>query len=113
MKRSIFLISACVLVFATIAVLTSRSLALPVEHGSLRAIVAHGVLQVSIPYQALVSGEGRLLVEVLDPEDRAVVSIDGHADANDGQGVWIRKLALPKKLPFDELVWHRLRYRFT
>jgi len=41
------------------------------------------------------------------------VSIEKHADANAGQGFWKRELALPGNLPFDELVWHRLRYRFT
>jgi uncharacterized protein YfaS (alpha-2-macroglobulin family) len=52
-------------------------------------------------------------VEILDPEDRPAASIDGHADANAGEGFWNRELVLPKNLPFDELVWHRLRYRFT
>ena len=113
MKRSIFLTIACALVSAAIVVLISRSLALPVETRSIRATFAHGMLRVSIPYNAARTGEGRLLVEVLDPEDRPAVSIDRHADANAGQGSWNRELVLPKNLPFDELVWHRLRYRFT
>src|SRR5437867_917943 len=112
MKRSGFLISACVLVLATIAVLTSRSLALPSDTRSLSATFAHGVLHVSIPYQVQQTGEGHLLLEVLDPDDRPAVSIDGHADANAGQGLWNRELVLPQNMPFDELVWHRLHYRF-
>ena len=115
MKRSVSLVlsSVCVLATATIAVLTSRSLALPSETGSLSATYAHGVLRVSIPYSAPRSGEGSLLLEILDPEDRPAVSIEKHADANAGQGFWKRELTLPGNLPFDELVWHRLRYRFT
>ncbi len=115
MKRSVSLVltSVCVLAPATIAVLTSRSLALPSETGSLSATYARGVLRVSIPYSAPRSGEGSLLLEILDPEDRPTVSIEKHADANAGQGFWKRELALPGNLPFDELVWHRLRYRFT
>lgn len=113
MKRSILLACACVLVATTIAVLTSRSLAQPRETLSVSAAYVHGALRVSIPYRAPQTGEGSLLVEVLDPEDRPVVSIAGHADANAGQGSWTRELILPKSLPFDELVWHRLRYRFT
>ncbi len=115
MKRSvsIALSSVCVLVSATIAVLTSRSLAQPAETRSVRATYTHGVLRVSIPYVAPRTGEGNLLVEVLDPEDRPAVRIDKHADANAGQGFWNRELVLPESLPFDEMVWHRLRYRFT
>jgi hypothetical protein len=115
MKRSVSLVlsSVCVLASATIAVLTSRSLALPSETRSLSATYAHGVFRVSIPYSAPRTGEGSLLVEILDPEDRPAVSIQRHADANAGQGFWKRELTLPGNLPFDELVWHRLRYRFT
>ena len=115
MKRSVSLVlsSVCVLASATIAVLTSRSLALPSETRSLSATYAHGVLRVSIPYSAPRTGEGSLLLEILDPEDRPTVSIEKHADASAGQGFWKRELTLPGNLPFDELVWHRLRYRFT
>jgi len=115
MKTSVafFLSSACVLVSATVAVLTSRSLALSAETRPISAAYVHGVLRVSIPYNAPRTGEGSLLVEVLDPEDRPAVKIDRHADANAGHGFWNRELVLPKNLPFDELVWHRLRYRFT
>jgi uncharacterized protein YfaS (alpha-2-macroglobulin family) len=113
MKKSVFLAGACVLVAATIAVLTSRSLAQPRETLSISASYVHGTLHVTIPYRAPRTGEGTLLVDVLDPEDRPAVSIAGHADTNAGQGFWTRELVLPKSLPFDELVWHRLRYRFT
>jgi hypothetical protein len=113
MKRSVFLTTACVLVAAAIAVLTSRSLAQPRETRSASATFAHGVLRVSIPYQAPRTGEGNLLVEVLDPEDRPTVTVNRPADANAGQGFWNRELVLPNDLAFDELVWHRLRYRFT
>jgi uncharacterized protein YfaS (alpha-2-macroglobulin family) len=115
MKKSVafFLSSACVLVSATVAALTSRSLALSTETRPVSAKYVQGVLRVSIPYNAPRTGEGSLLVEVLDPEDRPAVEIDRHADANAGHGFWNRELVLPKNLPFDELVWHRLRYRFT
>lgn len=113
MKRSVFLTGACVLIVATIAMWTPRSQALPMEPRSLRATYVHGILRVLIPYDAPRTGEGTLLVEVLDPEDRAVVSINRHADANTGHGLWNRELVVPQNLRFDELVWHRLRYRFT
>ncbi len=115
MKKSVsFVVSgACVLVLGTVAVLTSRSLAQPRENRSVSAAYVHGILRVSIPYSAPRTGEGSLLLEILDPEDRPAVSIDRHADSNAGLGSWNRELVLPKNLPFDELVWHRLRYRFT
>ncbi len=114
MKRSVLLAVACVLVATTIAVLTSRSLAQPRETSfQQRGIRPWRATRLRIPYRAPQTGEGSLLVEVLDPEDRPVVSIAGHADANAGQGFWTRELVLPKNLPFDDLVWHRLRYRFT
>jgi len=92
---------------------TSRSQALPADTRAISAIYGHGALRVAIPYNATRTGEGTLRVEVLDPEDRPAVSIDRHADANAGPGHWNRELILPQNLPFDELVWHRLRYRFT
>jgi uncharacterized protein YfaS (alpha-2-macroglobulin family) len=110
---SFSLCGACVLVSGIVAVLTSRSLAQPTDVRSLSATYVHGAIRVSIPYRAPRTGEGSLLVEILDPEDRPAASIDGHADANAGEGFWNRELVLPKNLPFDELVWHRLRYRFT
>ncbi len=32
---------------------------------------------------------------------------------NGGEGLWHRELSIPKGLPLEDLVWHRLRYRFT
>jgi uncharacterized protein YfaS (alpha-2-macroglobulin family) len=113
MKKSVFLTSACGLISLIVVLLTSHSLAQPTKTRSTSARFVHGVLHVSIPYDAPRTGEGRLVVEVLDPEDRPAVSIDGHADASAGLGFWNRELVLPTNLPFDELVWHRLRYRFT
>jgi uncharacterized protein YfaS (alpha-2-macroglobulin family) len=111
MKRSFFLGGAFVLVLTAGFVL--RSLAQPKEDRSLATIYAGGVLHVSIPYDAPRTGEGTLVVEVVDPEDRVVASIDRHADANAGMGLWHRELSTPKGLALEDLVWHRLRYRFT
>src|SRR3984885_7430327 len=111
MKRSFFLGGAFVLVLTAGFVL--RSLAQPKENRSLGATYAGGVLRVSIPYDAPRTGEGTLVVEVVDPEDRVVASIDRQADANGGLGLWHRELSVPKSLALEDLVWHRVRYRFT
>src|ERR1700733_5212824 len=111
MKRSFFLSGAFVLVLTAGFVL--RSLAQPKEDRSLAATYAGGVLRVAIPYDAPRTGEGTLIVEVVDPEDRVVASIDRQADANGGLGLWHRELSVPKSLALEDLVGNRLRYRFT
>jgi hypothetical protein len=77
------------------------------------ATYARGILRVSIPYDAPRSGAGNLIVEVLDPEDGVAGIIDRHVHAGAGQGLWEQDLAFLKPLPVEDLVWHRLRYRFT
>jgi uncharacterized protein YfaS (alpha-2-macroglobulin family) len=48
---------------------------------------------------------GRLAVEVLDPENEAI----GQGEGRSGQA----DVKLAKPLATEDLVWHRLRYRFT
>src|SRR5579863_9295918 len=100
MKKFVFFVAAA------LAVWTPHS-------SALSATYVHGVLRVSIPYDAPRAGEGTLRVEILDPEDVPIASVDRHGDANSGQGIWNREFVMPQNVPFDELVWHRLRYRFT
>lgn len=70
-------------------------------------------LLVAIPYQLQRAGSGRLQMELLDPEDHLL----GHAEetviAEDGKGRWRAELQLEKPLPVEDLVWQRLRYRFS
>lgn len=79
------------------------------------ATYSRGVLSLTVPYQASRAGAGTLTLEVLDPDDAVL----GHAQtaaqiATAGDGAWeARQVRLAKSLPVDELVWHRLRYRFT
>jgi hypothetical protein len=54
-----------------------------------------------------------LTVEILDPEDGVAARIDRRAFANPGRSLWRQEVVLPKALPFEDLVWHRLRYQFT
>lgn len=50
---------------------------------------------------------------MLDPEDGVAARIERHVYANLGAGLWDQEIPLPKTLPFEELVWYRLRYGFT
>ncbi len=76
------------------------------------AIYTHGILRVSIPYSAPRDGEGDLAIEVLDPEDNVVSSVDRHVSVDSGRGIREQDVAIRGALPIDDLVWHRLRYRF-
>jgi hypothetical protein len=79
---------------------------------SLSATYSRGVLHVNIPYQAPHAGAGTLTVEVLDPEDAALAHSERRTDAA-AAGAWHEDLKLAQAIPIDDLVWHRVRYRFA
>jgi uncharacterized protein YfaS (alpha-2-macroglobulin family) len=76
------------------------------------ATYSHGMLHLSIPYQAERTGVGRLTMEVLDPEDHVRGRATRRAAVTEGSGQWRGEIKLEKEMPTDVLVWHRLRYRF-
>jgi hypothetical protein len=71
-----------------------------------------GVLNVTLPYHSAHSGDGKLTVEVLDPEDKVLGRAERQAAVSKGYGHWQEKITLDKSLPLDDLVWHRVRYRY-
>jgi uncharacterized protein YfaS (alpha-2-macroglobulin family) len=76
------------------------------------ATYAHGILNLIIPYNAAHAGAGQLTVEVLSPEDAVVGRAEQPVDVTAGKGHWREQIKLAKPLAIDELVWHRVRYRF-
>jgi uncharacterized protein YfaS (alpha-2-macroglobulin family) len=52
-------------------------------------------------------------VDILDPEDATVGRTERHVDIVQGQGSWQEELKLTKLLAVEDLMWHRVRYRFT
>ncbi len=76
------------------------------------ATYAHGVLHVTIPYRGAETGSGRLTVEVLDPEDDVLGRAQRDLEVNASAGRWKEEIRLEKPLSLEDLVWHRLRYRF-
>jgi len=80
---------------------------------SVAATYSHGILRATIPYSAPHPGAGRLALEVLDPEDKALSRIERSVEIKNGKGTWREDLKLTKALPSDDLVWHRLRYSFV
>ena len=76
------------------------------------AIYSNGLVKLSLPYDASQAGLGRLKIEILDPEDRVLGSAERSLDVAVGKGAWREEIRLSKPLPVDELIWHRVRYRF-
>ena len=68
---------------------------------------SRGVLHVAIPHPPLRAGQ--LTVEVLDPEDHVLGGVSEQTQT----APWQADIHLSKSLPVEDLVWHRLRYRFT
>lgn len=76
------------------------------------ATYTHGILDLTLPYHAAHAGAGRLTVEILDPEDNVLGRAERAVDIAEGNGSWLEKITLAKPMANDELVWHRVRYRF-
>ena len=77
------------------------------------ATYGHGVVNVAIPYEAQHPGAGQLTMEILDPEDQVLGRVHQPVEVAGGSGTWNEQIKLAKPLALDELVWHRLRYRFA
>jgi MG2 domain len=76
------------------------------------ATYSHGLLHLTVAYRAVHAGAGQLTMEVLDPEDNVLGRVERHANVARGKGRWQDEIKLEKPLPLDDLVWHRVRYRF-
>src|SRR5712671_1424528 len=76
------------------------------------ATYTRGILSLTLPYHAAQAGAGQLTVELLDPEDHLLGRSDHHLDIAQGDGRWLETIKLTKHLDNDELVWHRVHYRF-
>src|SRR6266545_3697185 len=76
------------------------------------ATYSHGVLHLTIAYDAVFAGAGQLAVEVVDPDDNVLGHAEHHIELAEGQGFWQQEVKLDKPLPLNDLVWHRVRYRF-
>src|SRR5258708_7175263 len=73
---------------------------------------SRGVLHVSIPYHAERAGGGKLTVEVLDPEEQVLGRAETQAAIGEGYGRWQEDIRVDRALSVDDLVWHRVRYRY-
>ena len=76
------------------------------------ATYSQGLLRLTIPYEALHAGTGRFTVELLDPEDQAIGHTQQQVKITARNGQLQSEVGLEKSLAIDDLVWHRVRYRF-
>jgi uncharacterized protein YfaS (alpha-2-macroglobulin family) len=86
--------------------------AFPAQAQQLAATYSHGTLSVTIPYNSPQAASGTLVVEILDPEDKAAGHADRAIEIRKGDGFWQQVIAPAKPIPFEDILWHRLHYRF-
>jgi uncharacterized protein YfaS (alpha-2-macroglobulin family) len=77
------------------------------------ATYSQGRLRVTIPYDALHAGAGLFTVEVLNPEDQVMGRAEQQVEVTARNGQLESEVKLEKPLAVDDLVWHRVRYRFA
>src|SRR5258706_3530906 len=111
--RQSFVWFAVLFVITSVAMMESFQGAGAVTSESPTVIYSHGGLHVTIPYRAPHTGAGQLTVEVLDPEDQSLGRVERRVNVEAGKGAWEDDVRLTTALTTDDLVWHRIRYRFT
>ncbi len=76
------------------------------------ATFTHGVLSVAIPYREARPGSGKLIAEIIDPEDHILGRTARPLTITQADGNWQQTITADKSVSFDDIVWQRLRYRF-
>jgi uncharacterized protein YfaS (alpha-2-macroglobulin family) len=110
--RAIGSVAVLFLIVFLYSMFHSRPIDAAGEFTGLTAVHLNNQLQINIPFDKTApSSPGTLAVELLDAEDR-VVSRQLLAPDSKTTSSWRGKLMLPAGLKRDDLVWHRLRYRF-
>jgi uncharacterized protein YfaS (alpha-2-macroglobulin family) len=78
----------------------------------LTATYSRGELSVTIPYHSASESSGKLIAEILDPEDHILGRSERAVVTAKGDGAWIQSITPDTSIPFEEIVWQRIRYRF-
>jgi A-macroglobulin TED domain/Alpha-2-macroglobulin family/Carboxypeptidase regulatory-like domain/MG2 domain/A-macroglobulin receptor binding domain/Alpha-2-macroglobulin bait region domain len=98
---------ALVLIVFTVACSFGRVHAQPTE-----AAYANGRLAVTIPYSAASKGSGKLVAELLDPEDHVLGRSEASVNVTRGDVSWQQVITPDQPVSLEDIVWHRLHYRF-
>jgi hypothetical protein len=105
-----------VLVFATLLLFLIFLKSYPettAESKSASATYSSGTLHVLIPYHAPHAGVGQLAIDILNPEDEVLAHSERRVSVTDTPATWQDDLRLKSLLPLEDVVWQRLRYRFS
>src|SRR3954463_14205009 len=108
-----WLFVAAFLCVTLLTIMKSQDGVRAVNSESLAATYSRGTLHVSIPHREAHAGAGRLTIEILNPEDEVVAHSERRIDAENNAGWWTEDLKFAKALTVEDVMWHRLRYRFT
>ena len=76
------------------------------------ATYTRGNLSVTIPYHSVHVGTGKLVTEILDPEDHVLGRAERSVEIANGDGLWQQVIVPEKPIPYDDIIWQRMRYRF-
>jgi hypothetical protein len=111
-RRLAFAVLVCLLAATAVLLQSFQSPAPPSPEGA-SAIYMQGVLRVTIPYRPPHAGDGRLTVELVTPEDEVLAEVERPASLGARVGWWDAALRPARTLTVEDLVWHRVRYRFV
>ena len=76
------------------------------------AIYRRGNIELALPYHSANSGPGKLVTEILSPENAVLGQVERATQVALGDGAFHEQIAPQKPMAFDDLLWHRIRYRF-
>ena len=111
--RPLNLVFRLLLPFALVLVIASAVLSLGHARAQQPAATyTRGRLSVTIPYHSQREGSGKLIAEILDPEDHTLGRIERNVTIGKDDGSWQETITPDKPIPFDDIIWQRLRYRF-
>src|SRR5690349_1271450 len=109
MKYRLWFVSlAAVLVIGCALMVESFQGALAADGESVVVTYSQGALHATIPYLAPHGGSGRLIIDVLNPEDEVLGHSERAVEVGEGKGSWKEDIKLSKAVAIDDLVWHRL-----
>jgi A-macroglobulin TED domain/Alpha-2-macroglobulin family/MG2 domain/A-macroglobulin receptor binding domain/Carboxypeptidase regulatory-like domain/Alpha-2-macroglobulin bait region domain len=69
-------------------------------------------VSVAIPYHGAHPGSGKLITEIVDPEEHVLGRAERPVEITKSDGTWQQSIAPAKPIAFEDLVWQRVRYRF-
>ena len=97
------------LVLVTVAAIISLSHAHAEEPA---ATYTHGRLAITIPYHSQHEGPGKLIAEILDPEDHVLGRVERNVTIGKDDGSWQETITPDKPIAYEDIIWQRLHYRF-